>query len=98
MDLPRPIKLCFPEYKIAEVKVMRAVCDHFGLCPEEPAIVKEMDARILLNEQSSLMKAQAKDWALGTEPIPYLSITPWSPVEAKRKFLAQYNHLRRLDA
>lgn len=66
-DLKRPIKR-LPEmawYCEREDAVQRVVCDAFGLPHEEPAIVKHVDAVMLMTEKRDLMAPEPAEWGDG---------------------------------
>jgi hypothetical protein len=65
-DIPRPLKR-MPEmqpYRDAEKQLQMAIVTHFGLDPEQPAIVTEMDSFILGTEARQLMWPVHPDWYL----------------------------------
>lgn len=93
IDLPRPLKRHFPEYRAAEAKVWTQVATHFGIAEELPAEVHEADNRILLNERDALMAAPPLDWVLGDlAPLP-VTIRAWSPSEAELLWLRRLGEL-----
>jgi uncharacterized protein len=92
-DIPRPVKPYLPEYKKAELQMMRVIAAKFGLDWPEPAEVKEMDTRILFNERRDLLHTSILDWNLSGEPIPGLTCEGWQPAKAKRVFLRRFKEL-----
>lgn len=95
-DLPRPLKRAegFGElYKKHERRVMRVICEHFGLPIEEPKIVKVVDTVLLLTEQRDLMGRQAKPWKDTAEPLPQ-PIEPWDSLYAENEFLCRFHDLK----
>lgn len=97
VDLPTPIKsdprMAF--YKVAEERVMLAVCKRFGLQATMPPCVRDADAVLLATEARDLMPYRAEHWAkLDCEPLPE-KITPWSHETAKKNFLATFERLTR---
>jgi hypothetical protein len=81
-------------YRVAERRLMRAVCERFGLDPEEPKEVKTLDSRVLENEALELMPPipGRKTWT-GHRPVPDVEIRCWSPRRAEAQFLRRYELL-----
>lgn len=92
-DVPRPIKPNLPGFAQVEaavdfvtfvyLAVEASSWEHGGA---EPAIVKEYDTRILLDEKPVLMPHTPADWGLKGEPLG-VTIHCWEPTEAKVRFL-----------
>lgn len=93
VDVPRPIKRFLGGYKEAEDKIMRAVCDRFGLRGEMPEEVKSLDTRILTDERHQNMAPAPKPWSTDAEPIGVI-LQYWQPVRARREWLAAFNATR----
>lgn len=90
-DLSRPIKHlpAMEPYRAAEARVMRAVCDRFGLDPAEPPAIKVMDNILLATEVRDLMTSDRRvwrKWLTDIAPLP-IRIDPWTPTVARREFL-----------
>jgi hypothetical protein len=92
-DVSRPIKPHLTGFADIEAGVMRAMCHKFGLPHAEPAEVKAIDTRILLNEKAVLMPHTPADWGIEAEPLPGLRIECWTPTEAKTQFLRRFKEL-----
>lgn len=95
-DMVRPLKRSMPEYQAAEDRVMAAVHRAFGLDPaQEPAEVKALDNRILIDERAQVMRPTGEIWNYGgaTDPLG-ISLEFWSPERAEREFLDAYAALR----
>jgi hypothetical protein len=88
VDVPRPLKPFLVGYREAEEKIMRAVCERFGLLAEMPAEVKELDTRILTDEMQQNMAPPPIAWSTAAEPVG-VKLQFWSPPRAKREFLAE---------
>lgn len=91
-DIARPVKHTegFGEvYRSCEASIMRAVCEKFGLDPEEPKAVKAADNMLLWTEMRDLMPNDPPEG----EPTLDTEIDPWTPEEAERTFLARYKAL-----
>lgn len=90
-DVIRPIKPDLAGYKAIEARVMRAVCERYGLPLDMPAAVKEIDDRILADERDQNMATPPADWRVG-EPLG-VTLQFWSPEQAEREFLDMFAHL-----
>lgn len=93
MDMPKPLKPHFPEYKRLAKNLMGCITQAFGLPAEEPAEVKEMDTRILFNEREALLSKSVREWGLTGEPIPDLKIIGWYPGTAEALFMGRFTEL-----
>jgi hypothetical protein len=95
VDLPRPLKR-FSEmgrlYMEAEARVMKAVCERFGLSSEQPEIVGKLDTVLLMTEKRDLMCAEPKPWEDTEAPLDEI-IRPWNPQRAALEFLHRYAEL-----
>lgn len=92
-DLPRPLKPFIPDYKVCEDRLMRCVAELFSLPWPEPAIVKELDTRILHNERAALMTPSALEWNIPGGSVPGIEIHGWQPKEAYTHFIGRYTEL-----
>ncbi|MFB1482233.1 hypothetical protein [Corallococcus sp. RDP092CA] len=96
VDVARPVKRLpgMAPYREAEALVMAAIIERFGLCPKEPAEVREADMRLLYTEARDLFPGVHPAWTWHGEPLPapYI-ITPWSQAEAKARFVERFHHL-----
>lgn len=97
-DVSRPVKRtpAFAEYRDIEARIMRAVCDRFGLPREEPDSVRVADVRLLLTEARDLLPS-LEDYvdephARGVAPLAD-RIEPWTPERAKAEFLGRFAEL-----
>lgn len=93
VDLPRPVKNHIHSYKKMESRLMECVAERFGLSLPEPAIVKEMDDRILFNERQALLNPSLSDWSFTGELIPGVKIYGWEYQEAYEQFMLRYTEL-----
>jgi hypothetical protein len=89
VDIPRPLKRYLPDYREIERRVMDVICDSFNLCRQEPALVRELDDRIIENERRELMTA-SDGWDANREPLPGVTIYAWSPAQAEQRFLCDF--------
>jgi hypothetical protein len=98
-DIIRPVKPFLQGYREVEDRVMNVVCDWAVLSHEMPAIVKEADNRILVDEMSQNMEAPPMPWRL-PDPRPLgVTLCFWPPKEAEAAFLRTYSaiiEMRRL--
>jgi len=87
-DMVRPLKSAMPAYREAEDRLMKVICDRFGLGHTCPAEVKEADTRILRDERDALMVSAPLPW-MSIERLPALGvdIRCWAPAEAERRYL-----------
>lgn len=61
-DLPRPIKMVMSQFKAMENEIDQAVAIRFGTIWPLPDFVKELDARILVDERMNLMSRSGNAW------------------------------------
>jgi hypothetical protein len=99
-DLPAPIKRD-PEmsfYRIAEDRLMRAICRKFGLRPQMPFSVMAADKLALATEFRDVTTVDDPDWIVaecGVAPISDYTIFPWPPAIAEDRFLRRFWELSR---
>lgn len=92
-DMIRPLKLHMPDFQAAEDQVMLAIAEKFGIDPEMPDEVHEVDARILLDERAALMSAPAADWGLNDLRPLGIDIPAWPPARAETAYLVRLDEL-----
>jgi hypothetical protein len=92
VDVPRPLKPFLAGYREAEVKIMTAVCERFGLAPDMPPAVKEADGRILFDERTQNMATAPVRWSTDADPIGVV-LQYWKPHEARDQFISDFNYL-----
>ena len=83
MDLPKPIKNCLPEYKLAEHNLMIVISAKFGFEWPLPEAVEWIDKKLLEHEWLQLMAGDNNS-----------SLLAWTPEFAKRNFLEMYYSLK----
>jgi hypothetical protein len=93
VDVPRPLKPFLSGYREAEDKIMLAVCERFGLPSEMPYSVKELDNRILLDEQAQNMAAPPVPWTHYADSAIGVNLMFWRPSDARRAFLSDFEDL-----
>lgn len=96
-DVVRPLKhrAEFAFYRAAEHAAMDAVVERFGLIPDEPAMVKTYDLRLLATERRDLLAPDPDwNWAIldGVEPLDH-KIEPSSPDAAFLMFMGMFHDL-----
>lgn len=96
VDLPTPLKLdptIGDAYKVAEARLMAAVCKAFSLTPTQPTAVHMADAVLLATEVRDLMHGDRDYWQkIQAEPLPK-RIRPWGADVAEYEFLRRYREL-----
>lgn len=93
-DVIRPIKPFLTGYKDIEARLMACICERYGLPVEQPAIVSELDRRILGNECAGIMSKPPVPWYHTGEPIAALKFLPcWAPSMARKQFLTRFYYL-----
>lgn len=95
-DMPSPLKQLIPGFKEIEKRVWAAVRARFDLALKMSPEIKEADLRMLLTEQEALMTPPFNHWAARSHASPYsgFKIVPWSPEDAKRRFLDLFRILQ----
>lgn len=91
-DVIRPIKPHLTGYHEIEARIMRAICDRFGLPYEMPAEVKDADNRILLDEQAQNMAPPPVPWGIEGPPLG-VTLGFWPPDMARVIFLNTFREL-----
>lgn len=90
-DIVRPVKRELLGYRMAEGRLMHAVCERFGLAPQMPREVKSLDNRILIDETRQNMRPSDVVWSFGGETEPLgINLQYWTPERAEREFLATF--------
>lgn len=101
VDLPRPIKHMSgvaEAYQAAEAALMSVVCQVFGLPPDQPDEVTQVDMRLLVTEARDLMGGAetilGRDAfsGAGVEPFPEV-LHPVPPVYAEGAYLSRLQEL-----
>ncbi len=88
IDLPRPIKRAFGEYRALERRWAEVIGLRYGLeLVVLPPEVHEADNRMLKTEQRDLMANEPSQWEGNYQPYPAI-IGPWTPKLAEQTFLS----------
>ena len=92
-DLPKPLKMLLPDYKVVEDRVEAAISARFGYPATMTPAVKEMDIRMLAAEQQQVM-GNNHNWhhTHGLEAAP-VTVNFWSPDVAEIEFLNRFKQL-----
>jgi hypothetical protein len=101
VDLPHPLKhrsALGALYAEVEDRLQTAICEHFGLPPEPPPLLKQVDRALLATERRAVSQV-LWDWPEldGVEPLD-LEIEPWLPDRARDELLVRFERLRALRA
>ncbi len=98
-DLPAPIKHdpSFGIYRIAENRLMLAVCERYDLAPEMPQPVKLADRLLLATEFRDVTTVDDLEWitrVCGVAPASGFRVEScWAPAFAEERFLARFEKL-----
>lgn len=91
-DCSKPLKECLPQYQEIEQRFERLISRKWKIPFPMPAVVKEIDNRMLVTEMKQLMfKADYRSYPFQ----PYdMKLTVWSHAKAYREFLKRYEQLK----
>jgi len=97
-DLPSPIKRDteMSIYRIAEDRLMLAVCERYGLPPEMPRSVAVADKVALATEFRDVTTVDDLKWIVaecGCHPLDGHTIAPWPSTVAEQAFLDRFEEL-----
>jgi hypothetical protein len=99
VDMPKPIKTGFPQYKDMEAKIWAMICEKWGLPAKLPEEVHRADGEALWHEMAALMPTvpAGHGWGMGA-CVPAVVrpelVRCWSPGDAERFFLRRFEELR----
>lgn len=94
-DLVQPIKNDIPSYRAHEDRLWQCIAQRFGLSPDIPDVVKEIDRRMLATEKRDILSTSERDWQLDAVPLDDVDIVGISPWHAYRDFLSRFRELTR---
>jgi uncharacterized protein len=94
VDVPRPLKPFLSGYREAEDKIMLAICARFGLRDKMPDAVKDLDNRILRDEQEQNMATPPEAWTHYAKSRLGVNLMFWRPNDARVAFLEAFESLR----
>lgn len=92
LDMVRPLKHSMPEFRKIEIAVLGAVSSRFQMFPLQPAIVKEADNRILVDEKAQNMAPGLVWFTDRYEPLG-VQLRFWSASEAESAFLDRFRSI-----
>ena len=93
-DVVKPLKVLLPSYNRIESEFERALLRALGLPEVMHPAIKHADMRLLVTEARDVLGRDDFTWAreAGFEPLAE-RIVPWSPNEARRRFLERFEEL-----
>ncbi len=92
-DIPYPVKIHLPDYKIIEDRLMDCILRRFGIDKPDHNQIKEWDLRILGNERDQVLAPNPVPWWHVGQSIPGLYLQGWMPDQAEQRFLEQFHRL-----
>lgn len=92
VDVPRPIKPLLVGYRELEAGIMGAVCERFGLPPEEPVDVTRVDRALLFDERVANMEVAPEPWSTDVPPVGAV-LAFMDPPSAEAAFLDRFRRL-----
>ena len=92
-DVPSPLKILLPEYKLIENRIEAVIFDRFNL--EKSPVVKQIDLMLLRAEKQEFMGGQDEWHCLEgiADCSSVIDIQCLSPAEARKRFLIEANFL-----
>lgn len=93
-DIPRPVKHhpMFAEIRELAEATKRKILVHFGIDPELPEWVHNVDNMMLATEKRDLLAHDGNGvWSCGVDPYPQV-IRPWPTETAARLFLRDFHN------
>lgn len=94
VDVPRPLKLELPEYRVIEKRVQAVIYERFGLPAVEDPCIKQADDRALAQEHRDLMMRSAYDWSRLADERPLPMAIQALPAEVARgMFMTRFHSL-----
>ena len=87
-DMVKPLKRLFPEFSRLEIGVLDLIGQRFSVNLRSQPAIEKADLVALATEKRDLMPHSTETWTslAGISPLPEL-IDPWSPEEAKQRFM-----------
>ena len=92
-DIIRPVKNWLFGYGEIEHKLMVCIAKRYNFAWPMPIEVKEVDNRILLNEQAALMPNSPMAWNVPGKPLDGIVVEGWDQATAKQRFLDMFYSL-----
>ncbi len=94
-DLTRPLKYMpgMEAYRNAEKRGNEAVFARFGIAPEIPSVVKDIDEALLMTERNTFLKNDPGPWDREVPPLPVPGLRAWSIQRSEKEFLRRFRAL-----
>jgi hypothetical protein len=97
-DMPAPLKLLLPAYKVIETRIEQAIFARLGIEWPVPSEVKHADYSVMAAEQEVLMPAGTNVWLREAGVVAAnVEIRRLDPTRAKVLFLQRYAELTSVD-
>lgn len=100
LDMPASLKSLLPDYRRLERKISPVIWGHFGLEGPMPQAVKDADLMLLSTEIRDLIPShhaarwRSLDRALEGVEALVVSLEPWPPEVARKRFLERFYMIR----
>lgn len=92
-DISRPMKYGIPGLKASIAHIERIVLEAFEVPYPEPRWLKELDARMIVDERAQNMVDSGNDWNHDKFEALGIKLKFWEPVKAKAEFIKRYRRL-----
>lgn len=92
-DIPRPIKYEMTDYQDLETRVQSVICERFGLSPEMPKEIHQLDLAALKVEFDDNMAVVPVDLPFSPLSFP-VRYQYWNTAQAEEKFLETFYNLQ----
>lgn len=95
LDLPKPVKMCMPDYEKFEEELREIICRKFNIVYPIPKNVLDMDTVAACIEHENFFSDKFKGFyqTYTSLPIPKIKLDTKTPVQAKKLFLNMYYFL-----
>lgn len=92
IDVPRPVKSSLTGYHEIEDRLMRAISARLVFDWPPPALIKEFDERIIVDEREQVMAVTDHPWQHSRKTFNPLGVTLqfWTPDQAFAEFMREY--------
>lgn len=97
VDLPKPVKLSLPDYRVIEGEVEKVIWRRFNLPLVPHCEIKRIDTRMLVTEIQHLMTLPPFPWMVEDDPYPLRGETlGCDPADARRSFMEMWKLLHQM--
>lgn len=95
LDLPKPVKMCMPDYEKFEEDLREVVCKTFNISYPIPKNVLDMDIVAACIEHENFFSDKFKEFyqTYTSLPIPKMKLDPKTPLQSEKLFLSMYYFL-----